>query len=225
VVVSVKDTGIGIPTDQLASIFEMFTQVDRSLAKSQGGLGIGLTLVKQLVEMHDGSVEAKSAGPGQGSEFVVRLPVIVDVGKPRPCQREEPTVHRSSFRILIVDDNRDSADSLSMMLRLTGNDTRTAYDGEEGVELAGEFRPDVLLLDIGLPKLDGRAACRRIREQPWGKGIVIIAVTGWGQDEDRRLSHEAGFDHHIVKPVDPNSLLKLLAKLSDTAAYNIAGHR
>src|SRR5205807_6735590 len=109
------------------------------------------------------------------------------------------------------DDNRDSADTLSMMLRITGNDTRTAYDGEQGVVLAGEFRPDVLLLDIGLPKLDGYAACRRIRGEPWGKGTVIIAVTGWGQDEDRRLAHEAGFDHHIVKPVDPKSLLGLRA--------------
>ena len=213
VVVTVKDTGIGIDADQLPRIFEMFMQVDRSLEKSQGGLGIGLTLVKRLVEMHGGRVEAKSEGPGKGSEFVVRLPVVIEPSKARQSGDEAEQLVKSSQRILVVDDNRDGADSLSEMLKIMGNDTRTAYDGQEGVDVAGAFRPDVLLLDIGLPKLNGYEACRRIREQPWGKDVVLIAVTGWGQDDDRRRSQEAGFDHHMVKPVDPQALIKMLAGL------------
>ena len=213
VVVTVKDTGIGIAADQLPRIFELFTQVDHSLEKSQGGLGIGLTLVKRLVEMHSGRVEAKSEGPGKGSEFIVRLPVVVEASRPLESGREAEQHVTSSHRILIVDDNRDGADSLSEILRVMGNDTRTAYDGQEGVDVAGEFQPDVLLLDIGLPKLNGYEVCRRIREQSWGEGVVLIAVTGWGQDDDRRRSQAAGFDHHIVKPVDPHALMKLLAGL------------
>jgi PAS domain S-box-containing protein len=213
-VVSVRDTGVGIAADQLPRIFDMFSQVARSLERSQGGLGIGLTLVRRLVEMHDGRIEARSEGVGRGSEFVVRLPVVVEASVPPPAERPEPAAPRSSLRILIVDDNRDGADSLGMMLRMMGNDTRTAYDGQQGVDAAGEFRPDVILLDIGLPRLNGYEACRRIRGQPWGTGVVLIAVTGWGQEEDRRRSHEAGFDHHMVKPVDPQSLMKLLAELN-----------
>jgi len=219
VVVTVKDTGIGIAADQLPRVFEMFTQVDRSLEKSHGGLGIGLTLAKRLVEMHGGTVEARSEGPGKGSEFIVRLPVVVEASRPQESGHEEEQLARSSLRILIVDDNRDGADSLAMMLRIMGNDTRTAYDGQEGADMAGEYRPDVLLLDIGLPRLNGYEACRRIREQSWGKGIVLIAVTGWGQDDDRRRSHEAGFDHHMVKPVDPQALMKMLAGLQSGNEY------
>jgi PAS domain S-box-containing protein len=209
--VSVRDTGIGIAADHLPHIFEMFTQVDRSLERSQGGLGIGLTLVRRLVEMHGGSVEAKSKGLGHGSEFIVRLPLMVDASSQRIHPKHDQAPPTSSLRILIVDDNQDGANSLAMMLKLIGNETRTAYDGEEGVSLAETYRPDVILFDIGLPKLNGYEACRRIREQPWGKTPVIIAVTGWGQDEDRRRSHEAGFDHHLVKPVDPRALMHLLA--------------
>ncbi len=212
VVVSVTDTGVGIPTDKLTSIFEMFAQVDGSLEKSQGGLGIGLTLVKRLVEMHEGTIEAHSDGMGKGSEFLVRLPVVIEVPHAQAVRHDEPAL-QSSHRILIVDDNRDSADSLAMMLQFMGNEIRTAYDGQEAVAVAGDFRPDVVLLDIGLPKLNGYEACRRIRVQPWGKDLVLIAVTGWGQDEDRRRSHEAGFDHHMVKPVDPHVLRKLLSGL------------
>ena len=212
-VVTVKDTGIGIAADQLPRIFEMFTQLDHSLEKSQGGLGIGLTLVKTLVEMHGGRVEARSEGPGKGSEFVMRLPVAVEASRPQDSGNEAEQHVKSSHRILVVDDNRDGADSLSEVLRIMGNDTRTAYDGQEGVDVAGEFQPDVLLLDIGLPKLNGYEVCRRIRKQSWGKNIVLIAVTGWGQDDDRRRSKEAGFDHHLVKPVDPQALMKLLAGL------------
>lgn len=216
VLVSVKDTGVGISADQLPRIFEMFSQVERSLERSQGGLGIGLTLVKRLVEMHGGRIEARSDGPGNGAEFVVRLPVVVGaVSAEAANDRNDSPVPKSSLRILIVDDNRDSADSLVMLLRIMGNDTRTAYDGQRGLEVAEEFRPDVILLDIGLPKLNGYEACRRIREQLWGKDIVLIAMTGWGQDDDRRRSQEAGFDHHMVKPVDPHGLMKLLSKLSE----------
>lgn len=221
VVVSVKDTGVGIAADQLPHIFDMFTQVDRSLEKSQGGLGIGLTLVKRLVEMHGGRVEAKSEGPGKGCEFVVRLPVVIEASKPQESGGEAEQPAKSSHRVLVVDDNRDGADSVAMMLRIMGNDVRTAYDGQAGVEMAGEFRPDVILLDIGLPKLNGYEACHRIREQAWGKGVVLIAVTGWGQDDDRRRSHEAGFDHHIVKPVDLQTLMKMLAGLDVGHEYQL----
>ncbi len=219
VLVSVKDTGVGIAADHLAGIFQMFSQVESSLERSQGGLGIGLTLVKRLVELHGGRIEAHSDGPGQGAEFVVRLPLVVEASGPlAPAERDDAPAPKSSLRILIVDDNRDSADSLGMLLRIMGNDIRTAHDGARGVEMAGEFRPDVVLLDIGLPKLDGYQACRRIRAQEWGRRTVLIAVTGWGQDEDRRRSHEAGFDHHMVKPVDPQDLMKLLAGLQAVKA-------
>ena len=213
VVVSVKDTGIGIAADQLPHIFEMFAQVDHSLAQAQGGLGIGLTLVKRLVEMHGGRIEARSEGRGKGTEFVVRLPVVVEASRPQGDKDKEKGDVKTALRILIVDDNRDGADSLAMMLKIMGNDTRTAYDGEEAVAAAAEFQPDVILLDIGLPKLNGYEACRRIREQAGGKELVIIAQTGWGQEEDRQRTHEAGFDHHLVKPVDPTALMKLLAEL------------
>ncbi|WP_411280966.1 PAS domain S-box protein [Gemmatimonas sp.] len=213
VVVSVKDTGIGIAADQLPRVFEMFTQMDRSLGKSQGGLGIGLTLVKRLVEMHGGTVEATSEGLGKGSTFIVRLPSVIEAPTPQGLEESKGLIaEQSSLRILIVDDNRDSANSLSMMLRLVGNDTRTAYDGQAGVALAGAFRPDVILLDIGLPKVNGYEVCRSIREQSWGKGVLLIAVTGWGQDEDIRRAREAGFDRHMVKPANIQSLTTILAE-------------
>ncbi len=213
VVVTVHDTGIGIAADQLPRIFEMFTQVDRSLEKSQGGLGIGLTLVKRLVELHGGDVEARSDGAGHGSTFVVRLPVAVDASTQEPPADEGETPATAALRILIVDDNRDAADSLAMVLRIRSNDVRTAYDGKEGVDTAEAFRPDVILFDIGMPTLNGYEACRRVREQSWGHSIVLIAVTGWGQDEDRRRSRDAGFDHHMVKPVDVPALINLLAQV------------
>ena len=213
VVVAVKDTGIGIPADKLPTVFDLFTQVEGSLSHSQGGLGIGLSLVKRLVEMHDGSVEAKSGGLGKGSTFSVRLPVLIAHSRPHGSGEKEAAAPKSSLRILIVDDNRDNADSLGMMLRIMGNETQTAYDGEEAVAAAMAFRPDVILLDIGLPKLNGYEACRRIREHLWGDDVVLIALTGWGQEDDVRRSDEAGFDHHMVKPVNPDALMKLLAGL------------
>ena len=211
VVVRVRDNGLGIPADALPRIFEMFSQVDRNLERAQGGLGIGLTLVRRLVEMHGGTVEARSDGPGRGSEFIVRLPVLKVAQQAAPVLGGESATATARRRILVVDDNRDSAISLGMMLKLMGNETHTAHDGLAAVAAAEEFRPDVILLDIGLPKLNGYDACRRIREQPWSKGTVIVALTGWGQEEDRRRSQEAGFDHHLVKPVDVNDLIKLLA--------------
>jgi signal transduction histidine kinase/CheY-like chemotaxis protein len=210
-VVWVKDNGVGIPSDKLAGIFDMFTQVDRSLERSQGGLGIGLSLVKRLVEMHDGTVEALSEGEERGSEFVVRLPVML--GTPQSQAPAEPSTSDEAAvarRILVVDDNRDSATSLAMLLKLAGNETHTAHDGLEAVEAAKRLRPDVVLLDIGLPKLNGFEACRRIRAESWGQNMMLLALTGWGQDDDRRKAKEAGFDEHLVKPVDYALLMKLL---------------
>jgi PAS domain S-box-containing protein len=213
-VITVEDTGIGIPADKLDSIFDMFTQVDRALERSQGGLGIGLTLVKRLVELHGGSAEARSAGEGQGSEFVVRLPIAMGaatttVSAPSPA--EAATLPR---RILIVDDNEDSAESLALLLEMTGHETHTAHDGETAIKEAERLRPHVMFLDIGLPALNGHEVCRRLRQQPWGREMVLIALTGWGQPEDRRRSEEAGFDGHLVKPVNHSRLAALLDSLA-----------
>lgn len=213
VVVSVKDNGVGIPPDQLKNIFDMFMQVDRTAERSQGGLGIGLTLVKRLAEMHGGSIEARSDGVGKGSEFIVRLPVL---SKPSGVTEEVSRGKRESGsqrRIVIVDDNKDSADSLAMLLEITGNHTFMAHDGVEAIEVIERQRPDVVLLDIGLPRLNGHEVCRHVREQPWGKDIIVIALTGWGQEGDRRKSEEAGFNGHLVKPVDYDKLLELLSTL------------
>jgi len=212
-VIRVRDTGIGIPADQLPRIFDMFMQVDTSLERSVSGLGIGLTVVKNVVEMHGGAVEAHSAGVGQGSEFVVRLPLLVDAPKPSPEPTASEPTATTARRILVVDDNRDAAGSLAMLLQIIGHETHTAHDGLEAVEAAERLRPDVVLLDIGLPQLNGFDAARRIREQPWGKTMVLVAVTGWGQEEDRRKSKDAGFDAHLVKPVDYGTLMKLLGSL------------
>jgi signal transduction histidine kinase len=214
VVVAVKDAGIGIPAGNLRSIFEMFSQVEGALSRSRGGLGIGLCLVKQLVEMHGGTIEARSDGPGKGSQFVVRLPIVVEQSCLRKTGDDDGNaVLRSDLRILVVDDNQDGASTLAMLLKMMGNDVRTVHDGEEAVRAAGEFHPQVVLLDIGLPKLNGYEAARAIREAAWGKNMILIAVTGWGQKEDKRRSEEAGFDRHMVKPVDPQALMKLLAGL------------
>ena len=217
VVVTVTDTGIGIPVDKLDGIFDMFTQVDRSLERSQGGLGIGLTLVKRLVEMHGGTVFARSAGEDHGSTFEVRLPAVSEVTDIVVPAAREPQIS-SVHRILVVDDNHDSAESLAMLLELHGHDVHTAHDGQSALDSAEQHRPDVVLLDIGLPMLNGHDVCRRIRQQPWGKAMVLIALTGWGQDEDRRRSQEAGFDGHLVKPVDHTRLLALLASLTEPRA-------
>ena len=212
-VIRVRDNGIGIDADQLPLVFDLFMQSDASIKRSVGGLGIGLALVKNLVEMHSGTVEAHSAGTGQGSEFVVRLPITAQAERPQPAMapldQRGTTVAR---RILVVDDNRDSAETLAAWLKLSGNETHIAYDGVEALERAARVRPDVIVLDIGLPKMSGYEAARQIRAQPWGKSLVLVALTGWGQAEDRRQSLDSGFDTHLLKPVDPEALIKLLAK-------------
>ena len=210
-VVSIADTGVGIATRHLPHLFDKFMQIDDDAVERKAGLGIGLWLTRELVENHGGSIVALSDGPGRGSEFVVRLPVLTHGAPATRSQETQPEpaaeIHR---RILVVDDNRDAVTSLAMFLRVSGNDVETAYDGVAAVDLAGRFRPDVILLDIGMPVLDGYGACRRIRQLPGGKEMLIIALTGWGQEEDMRKTREAGFDAHLVKPISPDTLGKLL---------------
>ncbi len=212
-VIRIRDNGIGIPAEQRRRIFEMFTQVDTSLERSRDGLGIGLALAKHLVEMHGGTLEAHSEGVGLGSEFVLRLPILIDA--PTPSATDSPGTESPPTRrtILVVDDNEDSAMSLSMLLEVNGHETHVAHDGAQAVEAAATVKPDVVLLDIGMPMMNGYEACRRIRAAPGGANILLVALTGWGQDEDRQRTHEAGFDHHLVKPVDPQALMQLIRDL------------
>jgi PAS domain S-box-containing protein len=214
-VVSVRDTGIGIAPEHLPNIFRLFSQVGTALERSQGGLGIGLSLVRGLVELHGGAIKARSGGPGRGSEFTVHLPIVDEPAEtPRePTPGGEQVRSGGKLRILVVDDLRDAADSMAMMLRTLGHETSTAYDGLEAVQTAAAFRPHVVLLDIGLPKMNGYDAARHIRNEPWGGNVALVALTGWGQEEDKRRSVEAGFDHHLTKPVAPATLEKLLALL------------
>ena len=210
-VVRVSDNGVGIPPAMLEKIFDMFVQVDRAGDHSQGGLGIGLTLVKRLVEMHGGSVGAKSSGLGTGSEFIVRLPLAGERAEAvGAATGQYIAMSLLGRRILVVDDNTDAADSLALLLRSNGADVRVAYDGLEAVGSAIAFRPDAVLLDIGLPKLYGYDVARRVREAR-GREVLLVAITGWGQAEDRRRAFEAGFDHHLTKPVKFDALMKLLA--------------
>lgn len=214
VVVSVRDRGIGIAPAQLPQIFDLFSQIDRSLEKCQGGLGIGLMLVKRLVEMHGGSVEAKSAGVGLGSEFVVRLPTVAASeakSEPHALLCAGPG-SPSRGRVMIADDNSDAAVTAQIFLELMGFEVATAHDGLQAVDVANAFRPSVILLDIGMPGLNGYEACRRIHQQPWSAESTFIALTGWGKEEDREKSRAAGFDHHLVKPVDPATLENLLVR-------------
>jgi PAS domain S-box-containing protein len=213
VVVSVADNGIGLQADSLRSIFGMFSQVDRSFERSTGGLGIGLALVKGLVEMHGGSVTAESPGVGQGSTFSVCLPLAAAVESQPEAAAEEPQLARRRRRILIADDNRDAVESMATMLRLSGNEVHTARDGLEALEVAEAVEPDVVLMDVGMPRLNGYEATRRLRGQSWAARTVVIAVTGWGQESDRRKSREAGCDYHLVKPVDFAQLDKLMSEL------------
>jgi PAS domain S-box-containing protein len=233
VVLRVRDTGIGIAPELLPRVFDLFTQADQSLARSHGGLGIGLTLVRRLVELHGGTVEAHSEGRGQGSEFVVRLPLPKEEGRRMKDDSENTShdgadlkdqadaepVHPSSFllppskrRVLVVDDNEDAAESLAIALRLSGHQVRVAHDGPAGLRAAQEHRPEVVFLDIGMPGMDGYEVARRLRQQPGGGDAMLVAVTGWGQEADRRRSHEVGFDRHLVKPVDVDALHRLLER-------------
>jgi two-component system CheB/CheR fusion protein len=214
VVVSVTDTGIGIPPDNLPSIFEMFSQLEGALSRSQGGLGIGLFLVRRLVQMHGGTIEAHSDGRGKGSRFVVRLPIAVEQGEAaRTIYGPDHAGPTSGLRILVADDNRDAASTLTMVLKMMGNDVHTVHDGEQVVLAAAQWRPQVVLCDIGMPKMNGYEACRSIRQQPWGHDMVMIAVTGWGREEDKRQAKEAGFDRHMVKPIEHQALMRMLAGL------------
>jgi CheY-like chemotaxis protein/anti-sigma regulatory factor (Ser/Thr protein kinase) len=210
-VVRIRDTGIGLAPDMLTSVFDLFTQENRTLDRSQGGLGIGLTLVRSLVELHGGTVKASSDGPGRGSEFVVRLPALPNnanaVNEVKPAR---PNI-APRYRFLIVDDNVDSAESLAELLTLTGHEVRTAHDGTTALIEAQSHRPEVVLLDIGLPRMNGYEVARRMREFTGLRETVLIAMTGYGQEEDRRKSQEAGFDYHLVKPVELAELGRLLA--------------
>ncbi len=215
-VIRVRDDGIGIAAAHLDSLFEMFAQADTSLERSRDGLGIGLTLVKTLVELHGGSVEARSDGPGRGSEFVIRLPAVpAEVATP-VSQPPVPVRADTARRVLVVDDSHDSAQSLAMLLKFAGHDVHLAHDGADAIGAAERVRPDVVLMDIGLPTLNGYEACRRIRSQPWGKAMRLVAITGWGQDDDRERSSDAGFDVHLVKPVDHRELFAIVAALDSS---------
>jgi len=214
VVVAVRDNGMGISADMMPRLFTLFSQAHTALVRSEGGLGVGLALARGLVALHGGRVEARSDGPGRGSEFIVRLPVAapawevsqVEVSADRPAADV-------GLRILVVDDSRDAADTCATVLELSGHEVRTAYDGRRALELAGTFRPHALVLDIGLPDVNGYEVARSIRAAPWGGRMVLIAVTGWGQGEDRRRALEAGFDHHLTKPIAAETLESLLQRL------------
>ena len=211
VVVSVKDDGIGIRKEMLPRVFDMFSQAEPALGRSQGGLGIGLSLVKGLVELHGGTVTAQSEGQDRGSEFTVRLPLL-SAGDD-PTESGGPSAASAAkHRVLVVDDNVDSADSLAALLEIMGCEVMTAYNGEDALTAAEAFQPTVMLLDIGMPRMTGYEVCRRAREQPWGRRLFVVAMTGWGRAEDRCRTKEAGFDHHLVKPVDTSALLALLGE-------------
>lgn len=218
-VVTVRDTGIGIPKDALATVFDMFSQVDRSNERATGGMGIGLALVKGLTEMHGGTVEVTSPGPGKGSTFTVRVPIVSQHPRSSPMSthHNEPSKAAPTQRILIVDDNRDAAVTMAMTLKLLGNEVHTAHDGLAAVEAAAQHRPNIIFMDIGMPKLNGYEATRRIREQSWGQSMIIIALTGWGQETDRTQAREAGCNGHLVKPVDLKELHRLLVEKDSSA--------
>jgi two-component system CheB/CheR fusion protein len=218
VVLSVRDTGTGIPQDMLPRVFELFTQIDRHAGRSQGGLGIGLTLVKSLVELHGGSVHVRSEGPDRGSEFIIRLPLAANQHAADVAGTKSPaTAVLATRRVLVVDDNHDAADSLGTLLGLLGADVCVVYNGQEALKALATFRPAVVLLDIDMPDMDGYEVARRIREQPTSQDMTLIALTGWGQETDRTRSEFAGFDHHLIKPADINALETLLLSLEGTS--------
>ncbi|HEX8757914.1 MAG TPA: ATP-binding protein [Steroidobacteraceae bacterium] len=209
--ISIKDNGIGIPQESLGHIFTLFSQVDASSTRIDGGIGIGLSLVKGIVELHGGTVEARSDGPGCGSEFIVRLPLATcGAGASSVGSREEDTAP-ASRRVIVADDNADAAESLAMLLQVEGHDVQVAHDGLSALSLARALRPHVAILDIGMPQLDGYAVARALRKEPWGAEVLIIALTGRGQEEDKRQAAAAGFDVHLTKPVDPGRIASLIA--------------
>jgi CheY-like chemotaxis protein len=212
-IVRVSDSGVGIVQSLLPHVFDLFTQGERTLDRSQGGLGIGLTLVRRIVEMHGGTVEAMSAGAGQGSEFIVRIPAIES--KPRTAAERKSSASTSNqqLRILVVDDNVDAAESIAMLLSMDGHDVRSVHDAQRALDLAAEFLPDLVLLDIGLPGMDGYEVARRLRSRAEITQTRLVAVTGYGQQEDRDRAREAGFDQHLVKPVEPDALNAVLGSV------------
>jgi CheY-like chemotaxis protein len=212
----VRDTGIGLSPDMLPKVFQLFAQVHANRTISPGGLGIGLAVVKRLVELHGGEVAVESGGLGQGSTFTVLLPLTAVHAMPAPEQSVVPKL-RSGPRALVVDDNQDAADALAVLLRGHGLEVTVARDGAAALELAESIRPDVILLDVGLPHMSGNEVASAIRAKPWGAQIRIIAVTGWGQADDRRRSLAAGFDRHLVKPVDPERLLAVISEGTERA--------
>jgi CheY-like chemotaxis protein/nitrogen-specific signal transduction histidine kinase len=207
--VTVRDTGIGIASEDQERVFGMFVQLNRDMRRSQTGLGIGLTLVKQMTELHGGTVSVWSAGPGEGSEFTVTLPLAETAHLEHPHLLSEPAAH-VSWKILVADDSQDGADSLAFLLRTAGHDVQTAYDGRTAIQQAEHLKPDVVLLDIGMPEVSGYDVARAIRREAWGRNMRLIALTGWGQAEHRRRSLEVGFDDHLVKPVELDVLERML---------------
>jgi CheY-like chemotaxis protein len=200
----------------LPTVFDLFTQAERSLDRSQGGLGVGLTIVKRIIDMHGGSVKVFSEGLGHGSEFVVRLPLAKKPAEPSaPKERSERA--ETQLRTLVVDDNQDAANSLALLLRQSGDQVRVAYSGAMALELAPEFKPHAILLDIGMPELDGYEVARRIRKDKQFANVRLIALTGYGRDADRKQTQEAGFDAHLIKPVEPQQLRELLTRLTGPA--------
>jgi PAS domain S-box-containing protein len=217
-VVRIRDSGIGIPPHMLKFVFDLFAQVDRAYDRTGGGLGVGLTVAKRLIEMHHGRIEATSGGVNSGSEFVVRLPAIANVQAAQAPAANEAPAQSVRRKVLIADDNHDAAVSLGMLLHVMGHETRLAHDGLQALEVAEAFRPDIVLLDIGMPQLNGYDTARRLRARPWAAATVLIALTGWGQEADRRRAREAGFHHHVVKPLDPDVLAEML---EHTAAASV----
>ena len=215
-IVTVKDTGIGIPTESLGQVFEMFSQISAHQARAAGGLGIGLALVRRLVQMHGGSISAESDGPGKGSTFTVRLPLLQPEAVRDAFQESSSPRHRDEAahkrRVLVADDNSDAAESLALLLQMQGHDTRTAADGMQAIEVAEAFRPDVIFMDVGMPRVDGIEATRRIRAEPWGNSILIVALTGWGQQNHRAQTREVGMDLHLVKPINLDSIAAILTQ-------------
>lgn len=216
VVVSIRDNGIGISQDMMPRIFTMYSQAQGAIVRSEGGLGIGLALVHGLVSLHGGHIEARSEGPGKGSEFIVRLPVGLSLTEPAETNGTADHANKSGvgLKLLVVDDNRDAADSCSALMEFSGHHVQTAYSGRQALELAEAFRPHAILLDIGLPDIDGYQLAASIRAATWGQGIALIAITGWGQEQDRRRAIEAGCDHHLTKPIDPESVDSLLRSMA-----------
>jgi len=221
VAITVRDAGIGIPTDQVPRIFDLFTQVHAKPDQIQGGLGVGLALVRRLVEMHGGTVAAHSAGPGQGTDIIVRLPLwAMQAVRPDEPRHDSPVPAIGPSRILVVDDHLDAVEALSMQLQVAGHDVRTANDGVEAMTIGETFQPQVVLLDLGMPRMDGYETARSMRRRPWGTRALIIAVTGWAQPYDRQKTSEAGFDAHLVKPVSEVELFQAIATGRSTKSEN-----